>query len=139
MDTAIFAPMLGMFVLTIIVWTYMYAKRIPFITRSNLSNEEMTPLNFMQIQPPDVANPSDNLKNLFEMPVLFYALILYLFVTQQVDQVHVICAWSFFILRVLHSIMHCTINVVVVRFGLYAASSLALFVMVFRAIAHFPG
>ena len=132
---SIFGPMLGMFLLTILVWVYMYAKRIPWITKSDLSNEEMTPLHFMQNTPPDVANPSDNLKNLFEIPLVFYALCLYLYVTHQVDQIHVICAWTFFCFRTLHSIMHCTANVVIVRFWLYAISSLALFIMVIRAIA----
>ena len=132
---SIFGPMLGMFVLTILVWVYMYAKRIPWITKADLSNEEMTPLHFMQNTPPDVANPSDNLKNLFEIPLVFYALCLYLYVTQQVDQIYVICAWVFFCFRALHSIMHCTANVVIVRFWLYAIASLALFIMVIRAVA----
>jgi len=39
-----------------------------------------------QRSPAAVSNPSDNLKNLFEIPVLFYALALYLFVTGQVDE-----------------------------------------------------
>ena len=136
---SIFGPVLGMFVLTFVVWVYMFAKRIPWITRANLSDEEMTPLNFMQAMPPDVAAPSDNLKNLFEMPVIFYALCLYLYVTQQVDQIHVISAWVFFSFRTLQSIMHCTINVVIVRFWLYAISCLALLVMLFRAVASYVG
>jgi hypothetical protein len=39
-----------------------------------------------------VSNPSDNLKNLFEIPVLFYALALYLFITNQVDVAYVTAA-----------------------------------------------
>ena len=134
---AIFGPMLGMFVLTFVVWVYMFAKRIPWITNANLSNEEMTPLYFLQNTPPDVAAPSDNFKNLFEVPVIFYALCLYLYVTQQVDQIHVICAWVFFCFRALQSIMHCTANVVIVRFWLYAIATLALLVMVVRALVHY--
>ena len=112
----------------------MYAKRIPWIVQADLGNEEMTPLTFMQKTPPDVANPSDNLKNLFEMPVLFYALCLYLFVTQSVDWIHVVSAWVFLAFRVLHSLMHCTINIVIVRFWLYAVACLACFVMLARAL-----
>ena len=134
MGTEIFTPMFGMFVLTVVVWFYMYAKRIPFITGSNLSDEDFKPLRFMELQPPDVANPSDNLKNLFEMPVLFYALVLYLYTTNNVDQTHVITAWIFFVLRIAHSIMHCTVNIVIVRFWIYALSCVALFVMMGRAI-----
>ena len=129
----ILAPMLGMFVLTFLVWVYMYAKRIPFINNSDLSDEDLSPLRFAALQPPEVSNPSDNLKNLFELPVVFYALCLYLFVTRQVDQIYVVAAWSFFAFRVLHSLMHCTRNIVLVRFALYAISSAACFFMLFRA------
>ncbi len=88
--------------------------------------------------PAHVSNPSDNFKNLFEIPVLFYALALYLFATQQVDAVYVWTGWIFAAFRALHSLMHCTINVVIVRFYLYLVSTLAVFFMLGRAaFAHF--
>jgi hypothetical protein len=34
----------------------------------------LTPAKLAELSPPAVANPSDNLKNLFELPVIFYAL-----------------------------------------------------------------
>ena len=133
-QSAIFQPMLGVMLLTAVVWVYMFARRIPWITRSNLGPEDFRPQRFMELQPPEVAAPSDNLKNLFEMPVLFYALCLYLFVTQSVDWIHVVSAWVFLAFRVLHSLMHCTINIVIVRFWLYAVACLACFVMLARAL-----
>ena len=132
-DQAIFAPMLTMFILTFVVWVYMYAKRIPFITKNELGPEELKPTRFAELQPPDVSNPSDNLKNLFEMPVLFYAMCLYLHVTGQVDGVYVTAAWVFAGLRIVHSAVHCTVNVVIVRFWIYFAASAALWFMIFRA------
>ena len=131
--TEIFTPMIGMWILTIAVWVYMYFKRIPFINSLDLSDDDFRPAKFAEMQPPEVANPSDNLKNLFEVPLLFYAVALYLYVTQQVDTFHVVCAWIFLIFRVLHSVMHCTKNVVIVRFGFYAVASVACFVMIIRA------
>jgi hypothetical protein len=42
------------------------------------------------------------------------------------------------VFRVLHSAVHCTINIVLLRFALYAASSVALWFMVLRAaLVHF--
>ncbi len=119
--------------LTMIVWVYMYAKRIPFIQANKLTDEQLQPAVFTQLQPPDVSNPSDNLKNLFEMPVLFYAVVVILFVTNGVDQLYVWLAWGFALLRVAHSAVHCTVNHVLTRFGLYAASSLCLWIMIARA------
>ena len=80
-----------------------------------------------------VATPSDNLKNLFEIPVIFYALALVLFATGQVDAAYVGAAWIFALFRALHSAVHCTINVINVRFTLYAISTLAVWFMVGRA------
>jgi hypothetical protein len=134
MTSPILGPVFAMLVLTIVVWVYMYARRIPFIVQSELTDDQMTPLGFMQISPPGVSNPSDNLKNLFEMPVLFYILCIYLFVTQQVDSLYVYSAWIFVGFRVLHSLMHCTRNIVIVRFWLYLLSCLTLFFMSGRAI-----
>lgn len=131
----IFLPFFTMFVLTFFVWVYMYARRIPFIVRNQLTAEQMTPIAFIKLAPPSVSNPSDNLRNLFELPVLFYAVVLYLHVTGNVDDSHVFAAWVFVAFRVLHSLVHCTINIVLLRFWLYVLSATALWIMVLRAAA----
>ena len=137
-QTAIFAPFFTMIGLTLIVWIYMYIRRLRFITAENLQPDDLIKGGLDRLSPPAVSNPSDNLKNLFEMPVLFYAVVLYLHATQQVDGVHLIAAWTFVGFRVLHSAVHCTANIVMLRFFLYAASSLALWFMAIRAaLAHF--
>ena len=133
MSSDIFIPFLAMILLTFIVWVYMFAKRIPFLQSANIPNDELTAAKLAQISPPEVANPSDNLKNLFELPVLFYALCLYLYATGTVDTLHMTAAWVFVIFRYLHSLMHCTFNIVLARFGLYLMASLALWFMLLRA------
>jgi len=132
-QTAIFVPFFTMIFLTLVVWIYMYARRIPFIQKSNLSPEQLTPMEFARISPPEVANPSDNLKNLFEIPTIFYALVLYLYVTNQVDMVYVMAAWIFVVFRVFHSIVHCTVNIIMLRFWLYFVSTVTVWFMVIRA------
>jgi len=131
---AIFQPMLVLMGLTLIVWVYMYARRIPFITRSRLTPDQLTPAELARLSPPAVSNPSDNLKNLFELPTVFYALALYLYAVGQVDGVYVALAWVFAGFRVLHSAVHCTVNIVLLRFWLYAISAVALWGMVVRAV-----
>ena len=114
----------------------MYVRRIPFITRNRLTPDQLRPTEFARLSPPEISNPSDNLKNLFELPTIFYALALYLFVTKQVDGVYLAAAWLFVGLRVVHSAVHCTINIVIVRFWLYAVSALALWFIAIRAALH---
>jgi hypothetical protein len=131
---AIFSPFLAMMILTFVVWLYMYSRRIPFITKSRLAASQLAPLEFARLSPPAISNPSDNLKNLFEIPVLFYALVLYLFLAGRVDGMFLWAAWAFVGFRVLHSIVHCSVNVVVLRFWLYAGSAAALWLMLGRAV-----
>ena len=132
-QNAIFGPFLSVMLLTLLVWLYMYSKRIPFLQRGKVNLNELTPGELARMSPPAVANPSDNLKNLFELPTLFYALALYLFVTNKVDSIYLIAAWIFAGFRVLHSAMHCTVNIVILRFWLYFISATALWFMLVRA------
>jgi hypothetical protein len=132
-QAAIFVPFVGIMLLTLVVWIYMYVRRIPFLMRSGLINQrQLTPGELARQSPPAVANPSDNFKNLFELPVLFYAVVLYLYVTQQVDALYLAAAWVFFGFRVLHSVVHSTFNPIPLRFALYMLGSIALWLMVLR-------
>jgi hypothetical protein len=133
-QTAIFGPFFATMLLTLVVWVYMYIRRIGFIVSSQTSPADLkVPGALARLSPPEVSNPSDNLKNLFEIPVIFYALALYLFVTAQVDGVYVTAAWLFVAFRALHSAVHCTINIVMLRFYLYLFSTAAVWFLAARA------
>jgi hypothetical protein len=134
--TAIFIPFFSMILLTMVVWFYMYARRIPFVQKNKLGPDQLKPLEFARIQPPEVANPSDNLKNLFEIPTIFYVLILYLYTTNQVDMIYITAAWIFVVFRAFHSAVHCTVNIVMLRFWLYCISTFALWFMAIRGALH---
>jgi hypothetical protein len=139
-QTAIFGPFFATIFLTLVVWVYMYLRRIAFITGSKLSPKDLAvPGELARLSPPAVSNPSDNLKNLFEIPVIFYALALYLFATGQVDTVYVDAGWVFFALRVLHSAVHCTFNRVMLRFYLYLGATLAVWFIAIRAALTYFG
>lgn len=132
-QTVIFKPFFATLLLTLVVWAYMYGRRLPFIFANGLDSKQMTPLELARVSPAQVSNPSDNLKNLFELPTIFYAVVLYLYVTNQVDTSFVTAAWGFFLFRALHSAVHCTFNFIPLRFILYVISSGALWFMVARA------
>jgi hypothetical protein len=138
---AIFGPFFAMMLLTLAVWACMYVRRIHFIASSKRSPQDLAaPGELARVSPPAVANPSDNFKNLFELPVLFYALTLYLFATGRADAGYVTAGWIFAAFRALHSVVHCTVNIVMLRFWLYAIATAALWFMVIRAaLGHFGG
>jgi hypothetical protein len=131
----IFGPFLALMLLTLVVWIFMYVRRIGFIRHERIDARRLeVPGELARLSPAAVANPSDNLKNLFELPVLFYALALLLYVTNRVDGTYVVVAWAFVAFRFAHSFVHCTFNRVMVRFYCYLAGSLALWIMVLRAV-----
>jgi hypothetical protein len=135
MDQAvIFKPFLATMVLTIVVWIYMYVRRLYFIYANNLDAKKMTPGELARVSPPSVSSPSDNLKNLLELPTIFYAVVLFLFATHNVDAIYLNLAWGFVAFRILHSAVHCTFNFIPLRFVLYVVSALALWCMVVRAV-----
>jgi hypothetical protein len=70
-QNTIFSPFLAMMFLTLLVWLYLFIRRISFITSQKISSQDLSvPGKLAQISPPSVSNPSDNFKNLFEIPVL---------------------------------------------------------------------
>ncbi len=133
-STELALPMIGVMVLTLAVWVVMFIKRLGYATANKIDAEDMkTPAMVQSVLPDEVSKASHNLKNLFEMPVLFYAICLALTLFGQVDPVHVYCAWTFLVFRILHSAIACSYNTVMHRFITYLIASLALWVMVVRA------
>lgn len=62
---------------------------------------------------------ADNFRNLFEVPVLFYALCAVALGVSHVPAWLVAGAWLFVALRIAHSVIHCTYNKVMHRFPVF--------------------
>ncbi len=128
-------PMAAMMTLTLAVWIYLFIQRVGYMSANDLDVELLkAPVDAQKLIPPEASSASNNFKNLLEMPVLFYVISLYLTVFGQVDGLHVLCAWLFVALRVVHSLIHCSYNRVMHRFIAYLLSSIAVWVMVARGL-----
>jgi len=125
----IFIPFVGMFLLTLSVFIYMFYLRIGVIRSTGIEPRTRADL---EKYPPRAVNSSNNFQNLFELPVIFYACVLSLHVLNQSDYLHVFCAFGFWIFRIAHSAIHCTYNHIMQRFVVYAIASLFLWIMVIR-------
>ena len=131
----ILLPMLGMIVLTAVVWCVLYARRIPAMKKARKPAQTYTtPDKCDEFLPADVNYAAYNFKNLFELPVLFYTLCLYFYVTGTAGTPEVVAAWLFLLFRVIHSAILCTANIVMARFASYCAAALALWFMLGRAV-----
>lgn len=136
--SAIFGPFLAMGLLTLVVWVTLYVRRIGYMVSAKIHPDRVITPEKLAAEIPDAVNyPANNLKNLFELPVLFYALCLYLYVTASVDTINVVAAWLFVLFRAMHSYVHCTSMRVMNRFRLYMLASIALWFMLLRAGAQY--
>lgn len=68
-------------------------------------------------------------RNQFELPVLFYAVMILALVTRQADGLFVLLAWLFVLSRIVHALVHVTGNDIRLRFPSFLVGVLVLFVM----------
>ena len=73
--------------------------------------------------------PANNLANLFEMPVLYFALVPLLLVTRSADVIEVSLAWLFVAARLAHSYLHIVVRHVHTRFLAYVVGNAILSAM----------
>ena len=128
------APVIALVAWTAVMWGWMYATRIPAILRLRIKLDGNLPRGEqMATLPPRVRWKADNYNHLLEQPILFYAIGLSLALLGDTSVVSVGLAWSYVVLRIVHSLWQALVNVIKVRFVLFAVSSLVLFALVVRA------
>lgn len=139
MHMEILQPVVAMLLLTAVVWVVLFIRRLSYMAGQKIDAEQMqTPQQTLSLLPDDINAPANNFKNLFEVPVLFYVVCLCAAMLNSVDAMMLNCAWGFVLLRVIHSVIHCTYNRVMHRFMAYMGSCLLLGVMLFKlALATF--
>jgi hypothetical protein len=70
-----------------------------------------------------------------EQPTIFYALVFAIVLANLTDQFFIELAWAYVALRVVHTLVQCTVNNVTLRFSVFVLSTVVLMVMAGRAIA----
>jgi hypothetical protein len=117
------APVVALVAWSIVMLFWMAVKRRPFVKdRADIPagarGEDL---------PPGPHNwPAHNYTHLMEQPTLFYAIVLALSFMHFDAAINVWLAWGYVALRVVHSIVQATINVVRIRFLLFVLSTLCL-------------
>jgi hypothetical protein len=126
--SAILWPMCALAGLVVLVWLRMYAVRLTEIRVRGIEPQRLA-RNTEAVQILENNSAADNLRNLFEIPVLFYAICIALYVTGLATPLQLSLAWSFVLLRAVHSAIHTTYNRVMHRFTVYALSTVVVFAM----------
>lgn len=132
--TSILTPVLALVCLSLLVWIWMYATRIPAMGKAGILPQAAMHPGSLDTLPSSVRRVADNYNHLMEQPTIFYALVFYVFLVGIVDPLFIWLAWGYVGLRVLHTLIQCTANVVNLRFLVFALSTLVLMVMAARAV-----
>lgn len=125
---SILLPPIALAFLTGFVWLRMGADRLGELRARRIHPQKVATSRQMTETMQNVQS-ADNFRNLFEVPVLFYALCGFLAITQLTTVVLLACAWGYVFLRAAHTLVHLTSNKVIRRFQLFFASSIVLYVM----------
>jgi len=134
----ILQPVVALLAWTMVMWAWMYATRIPAINKLPKDGNPNADVGWTGAKLEGLISPSiqwkaHNYNHLHEAPTLFYAVALVLAIIGQGDGLNATIAWIYVGLRVIHSIWQATVNRVMVRFALFALSSLALIALILHA------
>jgi hypothetical protein len=122
----ILAPVFVQVLLTLMVLFTLAGRRLAAFKRKELTGS----VSLREANWPDYARQAEyNYQNQFELPVLFYVLAILSIITRHADVFFVLMAWLFVTLRVLHALVHVTINDLRARAGLFVASAIVLTIM----------
>ena len=132
MDHAMLTPVLALIAWTLIIWTWMYALRIPAMQAAQINPQDAAHPGSLSVLPAAVRQVADNYNHLHEQPTVFYALAFYCVLAGTGDETNVALAWIYVALRVLHSLIQCTVNKVMLRFSVFVLCSLVLVAITVR-------
>ena len=133
----ILAPVVALVAWSLVMQVWMYVSRFTAMKRAGISLQGRvgTRGNALEGAIPDQANwKAHNYAHLMEQPTLFYAIAISLaLLGGGAYQLNVILAWTYVGLRVLHSLIQATTNVVRWRFLVFSLASVVLLALTLHA------
>lgn len=123
----LFWPMFAMF-----LWTFLVSLRNLQVRVSAVRNRQARQSYFELFRgdaPDLVVKTGNHLRNLMEVPPLFYIALLLVIFAAKTDDTFLWLAWGYVAFRVLHSLVHLTVNEVLPRLSMFAISNVLLLVI----------
>lgn len=134
MSAEILAPVMALVLWSLVMWVWLYATRLPAMRRARVKLDPKVPREqLVGGLPPEVRWKADNYNHLMEQPTIFYATALTLAVIGEGEGVNAWLAWGYVGLRVAHSLIQATVNVIAARFAVFTLATLVLAVLAVRA------
>ena len=136
LDRAILAPVIALVLWSFFMMLWMYATRIPAMLSAGIDLKALVGGNGTRLDAmldDRTQWKAHNYNHLMEQPTLFYAIAITLFLLDSGDGVSLALAWLYVGLRVAHSLLQATVNIVRWRFFLFVAASVCSLVLAIEA------
>ena len=131
---SLLTPMLALVVWTLVMTVWMYAVRIPAIQKAGINPNDAREPTSLDALPLQVRQVAYNHNHLMEQPTIFYALVAYSYLAGQQNPLNLALAWAYVAVRVVHSLVQATVNVVLVRFSIFMLGTLVLAALAARDV-----
>ncbi|PGG96619.1 hypothetical protein GX51_07744 [Blastomyces parvus] len=128
-EPGVLGPVIALNLWTFFMEGWMYAKRIPAISKYKIPMDPNLPKEQMSAKyPAYIRWVADNYNHLMEQPTQFYAVALSIALMHgnKGSKTDVALAWSYVGLRVIHSLVHVSTNNITTRFMVFVSSSFVL-------------
>ena len=132
----ILGPIVALVAWTLVMMVWMYAVRFPAMRRKGISLKGRVGSKSGALDgvvEDQVQWKAHNYNHLTEQPTLFYAIALTLVAVGDHHAINLWLAWAYVGLRVAHSLVQATVNIVAYRFYLFLAASFCLFALTLHA------
>ena len=133
---AILGPVVALVAWSLVVMVWMVATRLPAMKRKGIDLARAKggrPGVLDGVIEDEAQWKAHNYIHLMEQPTLFYAICLALALLGAGGGVNTILAWTYVVLRVLHSLVQGTVNIIRYRFALFVLSTLVLAALTLHA------
>ena len=124
-------PVVALVIWSLIMLIWLYATRIPAMQKAKVRPGEATKADMEKLSSANVAN---NYNHLMEQPTLFYAIAFSLQLLGQGDHpINIGLAWLYVAIRVVHSLVQATVNIIMIRFLIFMIGTLVLIALAVHA------
>jgi hypothetical protein len=130
-DHGMITPVVALAAWSMVMLIWLYATRIPAMQKAKLRPGQATKADMEKLPS---ANPANNYNHLMEQPTVFYAICFALQLLDQANDINIGLAWLYVVIRVVHSLVQATVNIIIVRFLIFMVGSVVLGALVVHAL-----
>jgi hypothetical protein len=137
MHSGILAPVAVLALWSMVMLVWMLATRMGALKKMgvDISKVRGTKPNMLDgVLPDKTMWVAHNYNHLMEQPTAFYAVALALAIMGMGDGLNAWLAWAYVLIRIVHSLVQATTNIVGIRFMLFLLSSLCLLALAVHAV-----